>query len=79
MAKGIYERKGKKGDITYYIRYQYKTTERRGIGDHQRPKGKGRQKIAWFHAREGTGSLESERGEIAQGRFNLEKSESPIP
>ena len=22
MAKGIYERKGKNGDVTYYIRYQ---------------------------------------------------------
>ena len=27
MAKGIYERKGKHGDITYYIRYQYKTVD----------------------------------------------------
>ena len=25
MAKGIYERKGKNGDVTYYIRYQFKT------------------------------------------------------
>jgi hypothetical protein len=23
MAKGIYERKGKNGDVTYYIRYQF--------------------------------------------------------
>jgi len=22
MAKGIYERKGKQGDVTYYVRYQ---------------------------------------------------------
>jgi hypothetical protein len=23
MAKGIYERKGQQGDVTYYIRYQF--------------------------------------------------------
>ncbi len=30
MAKGIYERKGKNGDVTYYIRYQFKTTALNG-------------------------------------------------
>ena len=27
MAKGIYERKGKNGDVTYYIRYQFQLTD----------------------------------------------------
>jgi hypothetical protein len=27
MAKGIYERKGQKGDVTYYIRYQVDGTD----------------------------------------------------
>jgi hypothetical protein len=27
MAKGIYERKGKNGDVTYYIRYQVDGTD----------------------------------------------------
>ena len=31
MAKGIYERKGKNGDVTYYIRYQFKTTGADGV------------------------------------------------
>jgi hypothetical protein len=31
MAKGIYERKGKNGDVTYYIRYQFKTVGADGV------------------------------------------------
>ena len=27
MSKGIYERKGNSGDVTYYIRYQYQLTD----------------------------------------------------
>lgn len=27
MAKGIYERKGKHGDVTYYIRHQFQLTD----------------------------------------------------
>jgi hypothetical protein len=27
MAKGIFERKGRHGDITYYIRYQFQGTD----------------------------------------------------
>ena len=27
MAKGIYERKGQHGDLTYYLRYQFQGTD----------------------------------------------------
>jgi len=27
MAKGIYERKGKNGDVTYYNRYEFQLTD----------------------------------------------------
>jgi hypothetical protein len=27
MSRGIYERNGKNGDVTYYIRYQYQLTD----------------------------------------------------
>ncbi len=30
MAKGIYERKGQHGDVTYYVRYQYTGTDAEG-------------------------------------------------
>ena len=30
MANGIYERRGKNGDVTYYIRCQYKVTDAEG-------------------------------------------------
>ncbi len=30
MAKGIYERKGKHGDVTYYIRYQFTARDTEG-------------------------------------------------
>ena len=56
MAKGIYERKGKNGDVTYYIRYQFKTRQRGGRGNYQRPKRKSRPEVAGIYAGAGTGS-----------------------
>lgn len=49
MAKGIYERMGKNGDATYYIRYQYSGTE---IKERVGRKSRG------FYPRDGKGSFE---------------------
>jgi integrase len=70
MAKGIYERKGKNGDITYYIRYQFHGAD---IKERIGKKSLGCTK-EWAKD-----ALKARLGEIAQGRFNLEKTRKPVP
>src|SRR5262245_47512609 len=70
MAKGIYERKGKYGDVCFYIRYQFQGTD---IKERVGRKSRG---FTREMARE---ALRARLGEIAQGRFNLEKTRKPVP
>ena len=70
MAKGIYERKGRHGDITYYVRYQYQGTD---IKERVGRKSRG---FTLEVARE---ALKSRLGDIAQGNFSLEKTRKPVP
>ena len=70
MAKGIYERKGKNGDVTYYIRYQVDGTD---IKERVGRKSRG------FTREMAKDALKARLGEIAQGRFNLEKARKPVP
>jgi hypothetical protein len=69
MAKGIYERKGKNGDVTYYIRYQADGTD---IKERVGRKSRG------FTREMAKGALKSRLGDIAQGHFNLEKVRKPV-
>ena len=70
MAKGIYERKGKNGDVTYYIRYQIDGMD---IKERVGKKSRG------FTREVAKESLNSRLGDIAQGHFNLEKVRKPVP
>jgi site-specific recombinase XerD len=70
MARGIYERKGRNGDITYYTRYQYNGTD---IKERVGRKSRG------FTKELAKDALKARLGEIAQGRFNLEKTRKPVP
>ena len=70
MARGIYERKGKNGDVTYYIRYQVDGTD---IKERMGRKSRG------FTREMAKDALKARLGEIAQGRFNLEKARKPVP
>ena len=70
MAKGIYERKGHHGDVTYYIRYQFQGTD---IKERVGRKSRG---FTREMARE---ALKSRLGDIARGQFNLEKTRKPVP
>ena len=70
MAKGIYERKGLNGDVTYYIRYQVDGTD---IKERVGRKSRG------FTREMAKDALKARLGEIAQGRFNLEKARKPVP
>jgi site-specific recombinase XerD len=69
MANGIYERKGRNG-VTYYIRYQYDGTD---IKERVGRKSRG------FTKEVAKDALKARLGEIAQGRFNLEKTRKPVP
>ena len=65
MAKGIYERRGKYGDITYYIRYAYQGTDvKEKIG----------KKSRGFTREVAKEALRSRLGDIARGRFQLRPS-----
>jgi hypothetical protein len=69
-ANGIYERKGKHGDITYYIRYQVDGTDiKERVG----------RKSHGFTRELAKDALNSRLGDIAQGHFNLEKVRKPVP
>jgi len=70
MAKGIYERKGLYGDVTYYIRYQFQGTD---IKERVGRKSRG---FTREMARE---ALKSRLGDIARGYFSLEKARKPVP
>ena len=79
MAKGIYERKGKHGDVTYYIRYQFKTTGADGAETIKDLKEKVGRKSRGFNREMAREALKAREGEIAQGRFNLERTRKPHP
>jgi integrase len=69
MAKGIYERKGKNGDITYYIRYQFHGADvKERVG----------KKSLGFTKEWAKDALKARLGEIAQGRFNLDRTRKPV-
>jgi len=70
MAKGIYERKGQHGDVTYYIRYQFQGTD---IKEHVGRKSRG------FTRATAKKALKSRLGDIARGQFSLEKTRRPVP
>ncbi len=70
MAKGIYERKGKHGDVTYYIRYQFQGTD---IKESVGRKSRGFTRVMVNEA------LKSRLGDIAKGYFSLEKARKPVP
>jgi len=70
MAKGIYERKGKQGDVTFYIRYQFQGTD---IKERVGRKSRG------FTREMAKEALKSRLGDIARGQFSLEKSRKPVP
>ena len=70
MAKGIYEREGKQGDVTYYIRYQFQGTD---IKERVGRKSRG------FTRETAKEALKSRLGDIARGQFNLEKTRKPVP
>ncbi|MBI2988094.1 MAG: site-specific integrase [Deltaproteobacteria bacterium] len=70
MAKGIYEREGKNGDVTYYIRYQFQGTD---IKERVGRKSRG------FTRETAKEALKSRLGDIARGQFNLEKTRKPVP
>jgi integrase len=79
MAKGIYERTGKNGDVTYYIRYQFKAVGEGGTFSVKDLKEKVGRKSRGFTREMAKEALKAREGEIAQGRFNLEKSRKPHP
>jgi integrase len=70
MAKGIYERKGKNGDITYYIRYQVDGLD---IRERVGRKSRGCTKEIIKEA------LRARQGEVIQGKFNLNRVRKAIP
>jgi len=79
MAKGIYERKGKNGDVTYYIRYQFKSKGADGVELIKDLKEKVGRKSRGFTRALAREALRAREGEIAQGRFSLEKVRKPHP
>jgi integrase len=70
MAKGIYERNGRNGDVTYYIRYQVD-----GVDIKERVGRKSR----GFTRELAKEALKSRLGDTARGHFNLEKIRRPVP
>jgi integrase len=69
-ANGIMERKGNKGEITFYIRYQFNGKDiRERVG----------RKALGFTRDMAKDALRARLGEIAQGRFSLEKTRKPVP
>jgi hypothetical protein len=70
MAKGIYERKGLNGDVTYYIGYQVDGTDIKEAGG---------QEVPGIYPRDGQGCSQDEVWGDRPGRFNLEKARKPVP
>jgi len=69
-SNGIYERKGKHGDVIYYIRYQFQSAD---IKERVGRKSRG------FTRELSKEALKSRLGDMARGHFNLEKTRRPIP
>jgi len=79
MANGIYERKGKHGNVTYYIRYQFKTINSDGVEIVKDLREKVGRKSRGCTREMAKAALKAREGEITQGRFNLEKVRKPHP
>ena len=80
MAKrdGIYPRKLKSGDITYYLRFRYTyRDETTGAMRMKEIKEKLGRKSQGFTKEMAKDALRARLGEIAQGRFNLDKVRKP--
>jgi len=77
MAKGVYERKGRGGDVTYYIRFQYKTTDAEGRESIKDVKEKVGRKSRGFTRELAKEALKAREGEIVQKRFNLDRVNKP--
>ena len=76
-ANGIYERKGKSGDITYYVRYSYTYRDAEGNEKIKDVREKLGRKSRGFTREMAKEALKARLGEIAQGRFNLDKVRKP--
>ena len=76
-ANGIYERQGKSKDITYYIRYSYTYQDEEGHEKVKDVKEKLGRKSRGFTREMAKEALRARLGEIAQGRFNLDKARQP--
>jgi site-specific recombinase XerD len=76
-ANGIYERKGKSGDITYYVRYSYIYRDTEGNEKIKDVREKLGRKSRGFTREMAKEALKARLGEIAQGRFNLDKVRKP--
>ncbi len=77
MAKGIYERKGQYGDVTYYIRYQFTARDTEGRQVIKDLKERVGRKSRGFTREMAKKALRAREGEITQGRFNLDKAKKP--
>jgi len=70
MAKGIYERKGQHGDVTYYIRFQSQGKDiKERVG----------RKLLGCTRELAKQALKSRLGDLARGHFNLERTRQSIP
>src|SRR4030095_7329736 len=76
-ANGIYERKGKNGEVTYYTRYSYTYRDDEGNEKVKDIKEKVGRKSQGFTREMAKEALKARLGEIAQGRFNLDKARKP--
>jgi site-specific recombinase XerC len=76
-ANGIYERKGKSGDITYYVRYSYIYRDTEGNEKIKDVREKLGRKSRGFTREMAKEAPKARLGEIAQGRFNLDKVRKP--
>ena len=76
-ANGIYERKGKNGEVTYYTRYSYTYRDDQGNEKFKDIKEKVGRKSQGFTRQMAKEALRARLGEIAQGRFNLDKARKP--
>jgi integrase len=69
MGNGIYERRGKKGDVTFYIRYEYQGKD---------IKEKVGRKSRGFSREMAKQALKARMGDMVRGQFNLEKVRKPV-
>ena len=69
-ANGIYERKGRHGDVTYYVRYQFQGTD---IKERVGRKSRG------FTREMAKEALKSRLGSVARGHFGLSQIQRPHP